>query len=327
MFEMIPNEKSIISPGRRNFFQKALLAGAGLYLNQNITKANSLQEFIPEKKAKRILRIAHLTDIHAQPGLESEKGFAQALHSVNGLKDKVDFIVNGGDSIMNSVLTSKDTVRQQWKTFNNILLNENSLLIYNCVGNHDVYGWLSPSKNNEKGKDWAKDELKLEKSYYSIKRDNWKIIILDSIHPRNTIPGYMAKLDEGQMEWLSNELIESKDLFVCVVFHIPILSICSFFDGSTYHGRKMNISDNCMHADATKLKNMFFESKIVKTCLSGHIHLIDQLEYLGISYYCNGAVSGNWWKGIYKEFPPAFAVLNLYEDGSSERELHFYNWK
>lgn len=40
----------------------------------------------------------------------------------------------------------------------------------------------------------------------------------------------------------------------------------------------------------------------------------------GIKYLCNGVVCGNWWKGAYQEFPPAYVVVDLFDDGSSESE-------
>jgi hypothetical protein len=64
----------------------------------------------------------------------------------------------------------------------------------------------------------------------------------------------------------------------------------------------------------------------VKAALSGHIHLIDEVDYLGVKYYCNGAVCGAWWEGNNQEFPPAFAVMNFYDDGSTEREIVYYDW-
>ncbi len=314
---------------RRGFLKQSALIGAGGLLFQNLFAEKAMAAATPltSPQRKRILRVAHLTDIHVKPELVSETGFSKALHAVNDLKDKPDFIINGGDAIMNSVLATKDLVKKQWHSFHTILNNENSLPIHHCIGNHDVFGWLTPSITNDKGKNWAKDELGLNQSYYALNKGNWKIIVLDSIHPRNTIPGYVAKLDEAQMDWLKNELSISTHQFICIVSHIPILSICSFFDGSTPHHNRMNVSDNCMHSDATFLKNLFYQYPNIKTCLSGHIHLVDQLEYLGINYYCNGAVCGSWWEGNYKEFAPAFAIMNLYNDGTTERELHYYDWK
>ena len=314
---------------RRGFLQQSAVVAAGSLLFQNlfVDKAMAATTPLLAPQRKRVLRIAHLTDIHVKSELISERGFAKALYAVNDLKDKPDFIMNGGDAIMNSVLATKDLVSRQWQSFRTILNRDNSLPIYHCIGNHDVFGWLSPSTNNNKEKAWAKDELQLEQSYYAINKGNWKIIVLDSIHPRNTIPGYVAQLDEAQMLWLKDQLSTANNQFVAIISHIPILSICSFFDGSTSHHHKMNVSDNCMHADAAILKDLFYQYPHIKTCLSGHIHLVDQLEYLGINYYCNGAVCGSWWQGNYKEFAPAFAVMNLYNDGSTERELHYYDWQ
>ena len=34
--------------------------------------------------------------------------------------------------------------------------------------------------------------------------------------------------------------------------------------------------------------------------------------------------SGNWWKGAFHEFAPAYAVFELYKDGSSSRQMLEY---
>ncbi len=118
-----------------------------------------------------------------------------------------------------------------------------------------------------------------------------------------------------------------EDIFICIVSHIPILAICTLFDGNNHADTNWRVPDNCLHADASKLTKLFFATKNIKVCLSGHIHLVDHVNYLGIDYYCNGAVAGAWWKGSYHQCDPAYAVMNFYADGSSNRELHNYNWQ
>jgi 3',5'-cyclic-AMP phosphodiesterase len=76
-----------------------------------------------------------------------------------------------------------------------------------------------------------------------------------------------------------------------------------------------------MHTDFLSLKKLFFTNTNIKVCLSGHIHLQDELDYLGVKYYCNGAVSGNWWKGAFQEFEPAYAVFDFYDDGTFSRKM------
>jgi hypothetical protein len=127
------------------------------------------------------------------------------------------------------------------------------------------------------------------------------------------------------MDWLQKELETTKDKFICIVSHIPILSICAglFFDKTETNG-DLKIQRNLMHTDFMSLKKTFLKYPDIKVCLSGHIHLQDELDYLGVKYYCNGAVSGNWWKGAFQEFSPAYAVIELHNDGTSSRKMIEY---
>ncbi len=309
---------------RKNFLKSLGLATTvGL-----VTPSLGFTESTANLKKKRVLRVAHLTDIHVQNDKISRNGFEAALCAVNDLKIKVDFILNGGDSIMNAVALSKSRVKDQWNTFHSIINQNNNLPIYHCIGNHDLFGWATPGINKNDGKNWCCEEYKLAKNYYSFKKGNWKFIVLDSIHKRQTIPGYYGKLDDEQLDWLTKELANTKDNeHILISSHIPIISVCSMFDQLRHSKNNWFVPDNTLHADSHTLKDLFHSNGKVRACLSGHIHLIDHVNYLGTDYYCNGAVSGGWWKGEYQQFAPAFVVINLFEDGTTEREIHYYNWK
>lgn len=274
------------------------------------------------------LRVAHLTDIHIQNGLEAEKGFASCLHAANALAQKPDLIINGGDAIMNSALTfSKSTITRQWNLFNTILKNDNDLPVAHCIGNHDLYGWPLAKCSEKESKGQAMEEYGMKKPYYSIQQGQWKFIILDSIQCKNSVPGYYAHLDEDQMTWLKEELQgTSPDSYICIVSHVPILAVCILFDGIFKEKQNRSIPDNLLHGDAAELTSLFYQHPNIKACLSGHIHMIDHVNYLGVDYYCNGAVSGSWWKGNHHQFPPSFALMNFYDDGKVSREIQYYNW-
>ena len=320
-----------LKQNRKSFFKTLGMLGAGTILsNSAFSKAQIFENFDSEKliAPKRSLRVAHLTDIHVSKGKVPEYGMAYVLNETNNLLDKPDFIMNGGDAIMNAASLSSNHVKQQWNVFNHILKSENSLPIYHCIGNHDIFSWALPDKNHSEEKHNTLIEYNLKKSYYSFTKNNWKFIVLDSIHGRNSIPGYYAKIDEEQFVWLENELkITPPEQHICIVSHIPILAICVLFDSSNNSNNKWNVPDNTLHSDADKLIELFYQYKNVKACLSGHIHLIDHISYLGIDYYCNGAVSGSWWNGNYKQFAPSFSTMDFFEDGTSKRTNHFYNWK
>ncbi len=280
-----------------------------------------------EKPGK--IRFAYLTDIHVKPDLAAETGMAKALHHAQSLKPTVDFIINGGDSIMDSLEADKQKTQAQWDLYHTILEKENNLPIYHCIGNHDVWGWFikndKPEADKLYGKQWVVETLQLPKRYYSFTKGKWHFLVLDSTQ-LNPAGGYIAYIDPEQLDWLQQELEQAKDKFICIVSHIPILSICAglFFDKTEANG-DLKIQRNLMHTDFMSLKKIFLKYPNIKVCLSGHIHLQDELDYLGIKYCCNGAVSGNWWKGAFQEFAPAYAVIELYNDGTSAREMTEYN--
>ncbi|MFN8299635.1 MAG: metallophosphoesterase [Chitinophagales bacterium] len=322
---------------RKSFLKTlGILGGGSLLLKSNVLASPVIQaesssplhtQPLSVSGAKRVLRVAHLTDIHIKNERAAEYGMAAALHAVNSMADKPDFIINGGDAIMNAASLTRDVVKDQWNCFHRIFQNENSLPLYHCIGNHDLYGWLLPSADHAEAKKWAKDEYQLTKSYYAFERAGWKFIVLDSIHGRKSVPGYFGKLDDEQMLWLKQELEGTPaTTHVCVVSHIPILAICCLFDNDVTSTGKLKISENNMHYDSDELARLFYSHGNVRACLSGHIHLIDYVNYLGTEYFCNGAVAGEWWKGKHQQFDPAFCVMNLFEDGTVTREVNYYKW-
>ncbi len=284
---------------------------------------------LAENEKRKIIRFAHLTDIHVKPGTIPEAGMTKALHHVQQLQTKIDFIINGGDSIMDALEADKQQTQIQWDLFHNILQRENSLPIYHCIGNHDVWGWFVKENNLKTeelyGKAWVQETLELKNRFYSFTKGKWHFIVLDSTQ-LNPAGGYIAFLDPEQLGWLKQELSDiPADKFICIVSHIPILSICAglFFDKTETNG-DLKIQRNLMHTDFLALKKIFQHYPNIKLCISGHIHLQDELNYLGIKYYCNGAVSGNWWKGPFQEFAPAYAVFELHDDGSFHRTMVNY---
>jgi len=283
-----------------------------------------------ETTKKTVIRFAHLSDIHVKPGIIPETGMAKALHHVQQGKKEIDFIINGGDAIMDALGADKQNTEIQWNLFKGILQKENSLPVYHCIGNHDVWGWFikenKPDADRLYGKVWAIETLVMKNRFYSFTKGSWHFIVLDSTQ-LNPAGGYIAKIDEPQLEWLQQELASvPSGKFICIISHIPILSICAglFFDKTESNG-DLKIQRNLMHTDFISLKKIFMKYPAVKVCISGHIHLQDEIDYLGIKYYCNGAVSGNWWKGSFQEFAPAYAIIDLYNDGSSKRRMINYD--
>ena len=316
---------------RRDFISHTLLtAAATTGLVTTAVSANTAAEQTSEGSSviptprKQVLRIAHLTDIHVKPDKIAEEGMARAMRSANSLNPKADFILNGGDSIMDALEKTKEETAAQWKVYKSILKSDNSLPVVHTIGNHDIWGWFSKFNGLQTdrlyGKQWVIEELGLPKRYYSFERAGWKFIILDSVQ-LNQAGGYVAYLDMEQYAWLENELKTcAPTKHICVVSHVPILSMCSaLFYGRGEPNGDLMIKRNQMHTDFFKIKSLFRNFPNIRLCLSGHVHLQDEVNYLGITYYCNGAVCGAWWRGAFQDFAPAYAIIDYYDDGSFER--------
>jgi predicted MPP superfamily phosphohydrolase len=127
------------------------LIGAGALLTNGVNLAPAAVAETPGNtqpappQSSTPLRVAHLTDIHISPERIAEYGMAASLNAVNGLKDKPSIIINGGDAIMNAATLTKGSIRDQWNSYHRILKSDNNLPIYNCIGNHDLFGFLLPS--------------------------------------------------------------------------------------------------------------------------------------------------------------------------------------
>ncbi|HMX37489.1 MAG TPA: metallophosphoesterase, partial [Ferruginibacter sp.] len=303
---------------RRKFIQNLSLASAATVLPIGGNAENT-------GKKKRF-RAAFISDIHIKTLDVAEAGMRKALQTINQSDKKPDFIINGGDSIMDALAVSKEKTKAQWDLFFNILQAENRLPVNHCMGNHDIWGWqLKEDVKSDPlyGKNWWLQLTGNTKSYYSFTHQNWHFIVLDSTQENNG--GYIALLDAEQFNWLGAELESNKDKHICVVSHIPIVSFCSamFFKDMLPNG-DWKLSRALLHTDARMIKDLFRKYPNIRCCLSGHIHLQDEVTYLGIQYFCNGAVSGNWWKGAFQDFAPAYALFDFHQDGTVERTMVEY---
>jgi len=279
---------------------------------------------------RRVLRAAHLTDIHVRPDLGAPEGMTAALRHAQGLADPPDVLLFGGDCIGDALGTPKARVLEEWEIWNRILRAEVRLPSYQCLGNHDIYGWKlrgqpGVEQDPDFGKDFALERLGLKSAFYSFDRAGWHFVVLDSMQPSTGDQGYVARLDDAQFAWLERDLAATPPATpVCVLSHIPILSAAVFFDGKLAVGEHWEVPGAWMHIDAERIKGLFHRHANVKVCLSGHLHLVDDVTYLGVRYLCNGAVSGGWWKGDYQEFGPAYALVDFFDDGTVANRIVNY---
>jgi 3',5'-cyclic-AMP phosphodiesterase len=288
---------------------------------------------VSKSTKKRSLRIAHLTDMHILPVGSIENKVASAFRHAQAQADPPDIILNTGDSIMDSLKTTKDEAQKQWDAFDQVVQAECKLPIYHAIGNHDVWGWGLPQAGAEiqsdplYGKNLAMQRLGLENRYYSFDRSGWHFIVLDSTHLPNDASQhpYIGMLDDEQYQWLVKDVEQAgSETPICIVSHIPILCACEFFDGDNESSGNWVVPAAWMHIDARRFRSLFLSHPNIRLCLSGHAHQYESLDYLGVRYLTDGAVCGNWWGGAYLDFPPAYVLVDLYEDGSADSQFVAY---
>lgn len=308
------------------------LTGAGVprLLGQSPAVAQS-----PLANAGRAIRIAHLTDVHLQPERGAADGLVQCLDHLQSQADKPDLILITGDCIMDSFRKDRARTQLQWDLWNTVMKAECSIPVQPLLGNHDIWGWdqkKSKTTGNEDGwgKKWAMDQLGLDKPYRSFDQAGWHFVMLDSVQPFEERQ-YTAHLDEAQMDWLKSDLAANVGKPTMILSHIPILSITPIMGREKpkpEEDQSSVLNHNVMHTDWRELKALFKQNPQVKLAVSGHLHLIDRLDYSDVSYFCNGAVSGGWWKKPHLEDGDAgYVMIDLHRDGKFHREdYQTYGW-
>jgi hypothetical protein len=152
--------------------------------------------------------------------------------------------------------------------------------------------------------------------------------VLDSVFPNGE--GYIGKLDDEQYAWLEGVLKETPATMpVLVLSHIPILTVTVFvspWSGKEPVVKKHEGSIGLMMADMPRFVKLFEKHRNVKVCLSGHLHELDRVEFQGVTYLCDGAVCGAWWKGKHHDSKEGYAVVDLFDDGTVERTYETYGW-
>jgi hypothetical protein len=54
---------------------------------------------------------------------------------------------------------------------------------------------------------------------------------------------------------------------------------------------------------------------------------LDLPELDGVTYVCDGAVSGAWWKGPKERCAEGYGLFDLFDDGSFKHQYVPYGWK
>ena len=205
-FKEMINMRDTLS--RRRFLQAttttaAFMAGPG-WLPAEERTSDTLQSL-----PAQAFRIVHLTDIHVQPEQRADQGLAQCLKAVMQLDPRPDFILTGGDLVMDVFEQEEprggdlftlleQSPEGQYGSSRSPLHRQPRCLRLGCQG-HKL------QEHPKYGKKMIVEQLGLRIRYYRFDHKGWRFYVLDDIQPAPN-HSYQAYLDEPQMAWLEEEL-------------------------------------------------------------------------------------------------------------------------
>jgi 3',5'-cyclic-AMP phosphodiesterase len=278
---------------------------------------------------KPVLRAAHITDCHITHKDDAPAGVAAAFKHMTTRPDwSPDVVLNTGDTVMavNGKVTGAQAAAQiaLWKT----AVANCPVPIRSCLGNHDVWDGVAPTAAvpvEKKGFALMTGVLGMPAPHFSFDQGGWHFVSLNSV---GGWPNY-GFLPPDQFQWLRDDLAKTpKSTPVCVLSHLPILSVTSLVYGDEIRKGNDNIVPGVwQHADCWAITEVFRKHPNVKLCLSGHMHTQDRCEYRGVWYVCGGAVSGSWWVGAEYGFVPTYGAIDFFADGTFDYRFVDYGWK
>jgi Icc protein len=254
-------------------------------------------------------RFVFITDIHQSRDSSAVKGFTKAVAYINRINP--DFIIAGGDMVMNNPQTSYEKFSGQFQQFCDII-RKLSMPIYPTFGNHDVVGLYQPHEFPKNHADYGKNmflrHFRLDAPYYSFDHNGWHFIVLDDI--RVTGDRYEAFIDSAQMVWLKNDLTPiSSHTPIVVTLHIPMVSVYQQIKQSTIKA----LSPTQVLINTPAVLNLF-KDKNLRLVLQGHLHIVEEIIYKSTRFITGGAVSGAWWRGAKDGFQPGLVLVSIDHD-------------
>jgi len=269
-------------------------------------------------------RFVHFTDLHIQPELGAAGGVQAAVRKLLSLRARPDFVLTGGDHVMDVLATSRERANLQFQLLAEAL-KPLEMPVYGTVGNHDVYGWSTASSVSESDPEYGKkmfaERFTKRPLYHSFDHKGWHFVVLDSIQPEGK--NWRSAIDDAQLTWLQNDLAKSKGTPTVLLTHVPVLTIFpQFADGTTSRP-----SDKIIVANGKEVQQLVQAHSNVRAVLQGHTHVVENCEYLGTRYLTGGAVCGEWWKGPrLGVHPEGFAVIDVDGDKFSWK-YESYGWR
>jgi len=274
----------------------------------------------------KLFSFVFFTDVHVQPEIGATEGLLAAIEKMNSLNP--DFAISGGDLVFDALNVDEERANLLYDIYIDAKKNF-AMPVYDCMGNHEVFGIYAPDKVSENHPDWGKNLFKRRlgdgRTYRSFDHKGVKFLLLDTIgiekNEDKAGHHYIGEIGSEQMSWIKSELNGlGENGPVILAGHIPLFTWWPQIAG----GPQAQTAPGTALTDGKELFDMLMKQNLF-CFLEGHIHINEHFEYLGRKFLDCGAVCGGWWAGPRFEHPEGFTHVTVYEDGI-EYEYVTYGW-
>lgn len=260
----------------------------------------------PEGLQEDSFSFVFMTDIHLQPKKNAPQGFAKAITTAKELNP--DFVIMGGDMIMDALGTSYERADSQYIMYKEAI-TAFDVPVYNTLGNHELYG-IYESSNADTADEMYNTgmfESYLGERFYSFDHKGWHFIILDAVKVTGE-RRYIGYIDEEQQEWLNAHLqTVDPDMPIAVTTHIPFITSLSQIN----KGSLTPNSEGLVISNSKEILDLF-ENHNLRLVLQGHLHYLEDININNQTHFITGgAVSGGWWNGSHNGVEEGFLLLHI----------------
>lgn len=262
----------------------------------------------PRRLHGKHVRFVHFTDMHIQPELGAAQGVAKAIQAVMALDPLPDFVICGGDQVMDASIVPYARAEMEYRLFAEAT-KPLSMPVHPIVGNHDVFGWGRPDigrTDPSYGKAMFAEMVLNGPTYRSFDFGGYHFVLLDSIQHEPTT-GWRGCIDDAQLTWLANDLQSVQGRPTIVATHVPIFTLFTqYYEGTTHRP-----NDRIILHNGREVHHLLTKHNVLAV-LQGHTHVVEDCNYLNTRYITGGAVSGDWWRGPrLGVHPEGFMVYDL----------------
>ncbi len=258
---------------------------------------------------KESFRFVFMTDIHVQPELDGDEGFKQAIAKVNALNPRPDFVITGGDLVMDVCRQNYERADSLYTLYAEVCKNF-KMPVYHGIGNHEHFGLFEISGIRPDHPEYAqkmfRKRLGQGTTYRSFDHKGWHFVLLDDIGIAED-RGYLGYVDQEQLAWLKADLQKlDDDMPVVAVIHIPMAS----FSIQLQQGATAPVGRHILLNNSNEVFDAFKNNKL-RLVLQGHSHIVEEMIFRDLHFITGGSVCGSWWRGPFEGFSEGFVVVDV----------------